>query len=268
MADFGEPIPSLDEVINHKDEAPSERARRRAGTLRTLARLSLGGALLALDVLNDRLQQLEQEPVPALPEPRDLESVLIPAEEWETTRGHEVEHKPRHVLLGFSLAAGSRLSRMGGAILRRGERVLGTTMDLALNPLRTSRVLSPVRGRFERLVERGQAEVTRWRELGRAEEARSRALAQTAMIQLVDSSVDAVAEDPRFQVFIQEVVEEQGMGLVDEAIEEVRERTVTGDYLLERFVRARLGRPPRESLPAPTSIIQELTRHKAKGRRS
>jgi hypothetical protein len=265
MSDIIKQIPAADAVIETPDEVQPQRGERRAGTLRTLVRLSLGGTLLAIEALTDRLRQLEQEPTQTVPEPRDLESVLIPADEWETALRQEMKQSPRHVVLGLTLATQSRLSQTGGAILRSGGRVVGKTVDLALSPLRTSRLLSPARGRFETLVGRGQAEVSRWGELGRAEEARSRALAQTALDQLVEGSMDAVVEDSRIQVFMQEVVQEQSMGLVDEAIEEVRERTISGDYLLERFVRSRLRRPPREALPAPTQIIDKVAMPKTKG---
>ncbi len=139
-------------------------------------------------------------------------------------------------------------------------------VDRALNPVLSSRALSPVRGPFESLVERGQAQVDYWRELGRAEEARSRALAQDAAEQLIDTSVDTVSSDPRVQKIVQEIIQQQSMGMVDEAVEEVRERTITGDMLLERPVRLILRRRPRESLPPPTEIIKNLPRPSAKGK--
>jgi RNase P/RNase MRP subunit p30 len=107
--------------------------------------------------------------------------------------------------------------------------------------------------------------VTRWAELGRAEEALSRQLAQTALNQVAKSAVDEVAESPRVHVLIKGFVQEQSLGLTDVAIEEIRERTVTGDIRLERFLRP--GRQPRESLPAPTSTVDKPAQPETKGRR-
>ena len=68
---------------------------RPAGKLRTLVRLSLGGVVLALDALSQGLDQVEEQPAQPPPEVRDLDSVLLPADEWETTLGHEAESAPR-----------------------------------------------------------------------------------------------------------------------------------------------------------------------------
>jgi hypothetical protein len=135
----------------------------------------------------------------------------------------------------------------------------------ALSPVLGSRALSPARGPFESLVERGQAQVNHWRDLGRAEEARGRALVQDAAEQFIDTSVNTVSSDPRTQKIVQEIIQQQSLGMVDEAIEEVRERTVTGDMLLERPVRSLLRRRPRESLPVPIELIRNLPKVGAKG---
>ena len=265
MCEPGEPIPTAGEDKDQTQGTWPDRERRRAGMLRTLARLSIGGTLLAVEALTDRLRQLEQEPVQDLPEQGQMESVLIPTDEWETTVGNATERPARHIALGFALGSQSRLSR-AGATLQRAESAAQTTMDRALNPLRTSRILAPIRGRIQTLVERGQAEVTRWAELGRAEEALSRQLAQTALNQVAESAVDELAESPRIHILIQGFVQEQSLSLTDATIEEMRERTVTGDIRLERFLRSRLGRQPRESLPAPTSTVDKPAQPETRGR--
>ena len=148
--------------------------------------------------------------------------------------------------------------------MRQGDRVAGT-VGRALSPVLGSRALSPARGPFESLVERGQAQVIHWRDLGRAEEARGRALVQNTAEQLIDTSVNTVSSDPRTQKIVQEIIQQQSLGMIDEAIEEVRERTVTGDMLIERPVRSLLRRRPRESLPVPIELIRNLPKVGAKG---
>lgn len=264
MSDASESVLTVIEAQDQAREVRTDEERPRGGRLRTLAQLSLGATLLAVEALSNQLQQLEQEPTQAAAEERPIESVLIPAEEWETTLKHELESPSRQVLLGLALDTQSRLSSAARVILRQGDRVAGR-VNRALNPVLNSRVLSPVRGPFESLVERGQAQVDHWRELGRAEEARSRALVQDTTEQLIDTSVDTVSSDPRTQKIVQVIIQQQSTGLIDEAIEEVRERTITGDMLLERPVRSILRRPPRSSLPAPTEIIKNLPRPSRKG---
>jgi len=265
MSDTGESVLRVIEAQGQTSEVRVNEEESPDGRLRTLGRLSLGAMLLAVDALSTGLRQVEQESTQTAPEERPIESVLIPADEWETTLEHELEAQPRQVLLGFVLDSQSRLSGTARAILRQGDRVVGR-VDRALSPVLESRALSPVRGPFENFVERGQAQVNYWRELGRAEEARGRALAQYATEQLIDTSVDTVSHDPRVQIFVQEFIQQQSLGIADEAIEEVRERTVSGDLLLERPVRWLFRRPPRESLPAPIELIRNLPTVGGKGR--
>jgi hypothetical protein len=247
----------VDEADHHTVETQPKEAEQSGSALRGLARLSLGTAVVAVEAATDWLRQLDQESIQVPPEQRDADSVLIPAEEWETTLGHEMAQPPRHLLVGMTLATQARLGRIATS-LRGGADALGSAFEAVSSPLRTSRVLSPARGGFEDLVERGQSRVTRWREMGRAEEARGRVLAQNALDQLIDDSAEAVTGDPRFEALIQKVLAEQSMGMAAEAIDEVRERTITGDILVERPVRALLRRPPRKSVPASTEVIKNL----------
>jgi hypothetical protein len=266
MSDASESVLTVIETQDQTSEERTTEEKPQDGRLGTLARLSLGATLLAVEALSTGLQQVEeQEATPTAPEERPIESVLIPAEEWDTALRHELESPPRQVALGFALDTQSRLSRTARAILRQGDRVVGT-VDRALSPVLSSRALSPARGPFESLVERGQAQVKHWRDLGRAEEARSRALVQDATEQLIDTSVGTVSSDPRTQKIVQEIIQQQSLGMADEAIEEVRERTVTGDMLLERPVRSILRRRPRESVPASTELIRNLPKVSVKGR--
>jgi hypothetical protein len=255
-------------VIETQDQTGEERTAEEKpedARLGTLARLAVGAASLAVEALSSGLRQVEEQEAPqAAPEERPIESVLIPAEEWDTALRHELESPPRQVALGFALDTKSRLTRTARAIVRQGNRVVGT-VDRALSPVLSNRALSPARGPFESLVERGQTQVKYWRDLGRAEEARSRAMVQNATEQAIDTTVETVSSDPRTKKIVQEIIQQQSLGMADEAIEEVRERTVTGDFLLERPVRSILRRRPRESVPASTEIIRNLPKVSVKG---
>jgi hypothetical protein len=266
MSDPNETVLRVIEAQEQPGEVMTIEEKPEGERLGTLVRLSLGAALLAVEALSSGLRQVEeQEASPAVPEERPIESVLIPAEEWDTALRHELESPPRQVALGFALDTRSRLTRTVRAILRQGNRVVGT-VDRALGPALGSRVLSPARGPFERLVERGQAQVQHWRDLGRAEEARSRTLIQNVAEQAIDTTVDTVSSDPRTKKIVQDIIQQQSLGMADEAIEEVRERTVTGDMLLERPVRSILRRRPRESVPASAEIIRNLPKVRVTGR--
>ncbi|MEJ2560439.1 MAG: RDD family protein [Anaerolineae bacterium] len=259
MSENGGPIPGADdEKLPPKTFRP-KRGRRRPGMLRTMARLSLGAGLLVVDTLIDRLEEDEIEPLPSSAERRPVEAVLIPADEWDTVL-EDVEIRPAgYALLGLLSAYGARV-RQGRTAWQRAARLGGMTVDFMLEPLRSSWLFAPLRDRYETLVEHGQAEVRHWTDAGRVEQDRSRALAQTAINQFIENTMEELIDSPRFELLVQEMVEVQGRGMMDEVVEEIRERTVTLDTLSERFVRARLGRPPRESLPPPTAIAGRLAK--------
>lgn len=250
MSDADKRLSHVVKTRSQTKVTPPASRRRGRGRLRTLARLSLGGMLLAMDTLTDQLQQWAEKDTQPPPDQPPAESVLKPMHEWETVLNNTSRKSGRYALIGFISDSQARL-KQGGEILRRAGQTAENVIDFAAKPLRTSRVLTPVRSGFQTLLERGEAQVAHWVKLGRAEEARSRALAQTALHQLIDESMDELAENPRVQILIQEVVQTQSLGLADEVVEEIRERTVTADLILERLVRLRFGRPPRESLPAP-----------------
>ncbi len=223
--------------------------------LHILTRLATGSALLAVDFLVKALPEEELDAIQSPPDRPQTEAAPIPAAEWETTLRREPGNSARYALIGLISASQSHLHR-GGMILQRVENVAEGVINFAFKPVRTSRVFAPVRDGYQKLVEQGEAEVTRWVELGRAEEAHSRALAQTTLNRLVENSVDELEDDPRVRVYVQDLVQGQGAGL----IEEIRERIVTGDILLDRLVRSLLRRPPQETLStsAPTPTTNDL----------
>jgi hypothetical protein len=55
---------------------------------------------------------------------------------------------------------------------------------------------------------------------------------------------------------LQDLVKKQSAGLGQDVLDEVRERTVTGDQAAEKLVRTILRRAPRETLPAPTTAAE------------
>jgi hypothetical protein len=101
-------------------------------------------------------------------------------------------------------------------------------------------------------VARGEAEVARWIEIGRVEEGYSRKLVQTAIDDSVDMSLEYMADNPE----VQELIQAQGTGLAFELIEEVRERTVSGDTYLEGVIRSLFWRTPRSDLPGPPNEVR------------
>jgi hypothetical protein len=94
--------------------------------------------------------------------------------------------------------------------------------------------------------------VARWAALGRVEDEHSQALARFAFDKTVDKYIEYLTTNPE----VQELVQQQSTGLANEVIEEVRERTVSIDNLLEGMARSVLRRMPRAVLPAPPETLR------------
>lgn len=212
----------------------------------TLSRLLVGSALLGWDVMMTALQaedaDLAGEESTQSEEPADVSPTGAP--------DGEADARARQALIGLVFDTGERAVRSGGSAVGVAARTTRALTGPAARWAGRSRLLAPARRRYESLVERGESELERWVERGRAEEARSRALLQTALIQTVDTSMDYVIDNPK----VQELVAEQSTSVAQEVVEELRERAVSMDLLVERLVGWVLRRPHRRT-QAPVVIV-------------
>ena len=209
-----------------------------AGTLRraSLSELALGGALLVGETVSTRLPPVDEA---AAAPPRTLDTVLRPVAEWDNEAAPLVT--ARRVTIGVLNDARVGVGR-GGRFLDDMTDTLGQAFDRLTLPIRRSSLLRPVRRQFHRYEDRGQQQMARWESIGRTEEQRSRAVAEVSLGGLMQRSVSDLTGSEQVQVLIQQVVESQGTGMVEEIIEEFRERMVGLDILLDR--RTRRATPP------------------------
>jgi len=121
-----------------------------------------------------------------------------------------------------------------------------------LKPIYSSKLASPIMKRFDRLVTRGEDQVNQWIELGKKEARFDKAVAEAAWNERIDSSVSFLAADAE----IQELVQSQSANLLDEVVEETRERTVSADNYLETFIRTIFKRKQRWELPEPPQEVK------------
>lgn len=222
----------------------------RQGSGGLLGRLSLGGAILAVDALNERMERVEQVELEQDLNARSLDSVLVPRSEWEVRFGESPGLAARHLAIGVMVDTRSRLDRGLGYLNTIGNATVNM-LGLVLTPLSKSWLLRPIRQGFNASVARGEEQVNYWMNLGRIEDNRSRVLAETAINQTMDESLDDIVENERIQEFVQEMMAAQSMGIVDEAIEEIRERAVSSDTFFENPFRRLFRRPPRSTVPGP-----------------
>ncbi len=196
----------------------------------TLSELALGGALLVGETVSTRLPAVDETAAP----PRTLDTVLRPVAEWDS------EATPlataRRVAVGALSDARSGAGR-GRRFVHDMTDTLGLAFERLTRPIRRHGLLRPVRRQFHRYEERGQQQMARWESIGRLEEERSRAVAEASFGGLVQRSVSDLTGSEQVQVLIQQVVERQSTGMLEEIVEEFRERMVSLDILLDRRTR-------------------------------
>jgi hypothetical protein len=263
--------------------------------LRSLTRLVVGGVLSGLDLLSVKLETWEKQadqpavqPGPmmdtpaALSQPGSLPSpypMLPPTLQPHNINQVEIHHSETHpiqtvfvpdtqetdgerlsyVVTGWLFSGQDRLAQYGQLTVR-AMRLAGNWAELLGGPLYNSRMMSPLRRGLDGLSERGQQTVDSWMRAGRIEAERSRRVAGVALTERVDKAIDYLTANEE----VQELVQSQSAGLIDEVIEEARERTVSADNFLEAVVRSVLRRPPRWELPEPPQEVKQQAEHTAR----
>ncbi|UCG24290.1 MAG: RDD family protein [Chloroflexota bacterium] len=234
------------------ETAESVPAARRgpSGTGEKLTRVTLGGALIAIDTVGERLDRLDEAEVESGARRRSEGDVLVPMSEWEQRFGISLDRPARHVALGVMIDARSKAGATARFLNDVGNGLAGA-INFLLSPVRNRRIFRPARRGFQSAVDRGETKVERWRAMGQAEDARSRALAETALANAAEETMDELVANEQVEIFIQEIIASQTVGIVDEIIEEIRERAVSSDDFFERPVHRIFRRPDRTELPGP-----------------
>ena len=164
------------------------------------------------------------------------------------------ENLMRHALIGL-LFEGEEQARRGLSQVWGLQKRLAQTAVRTTRPITRSRLLNPLHRRLDSAAERGQAEMVRWIQRGQLEEPVSRELARLAFGEIVDEFIEHLAENQE----VKELVQQQGVGLANEMVGQVRERTFTADTLVERIARAITRRSPRlEPPPADLSEFEQI----------
>ena len=215
-------------------------------TVKSITRLVIGGVEIGADELLSRLKIWEDEVEMKFQEGSTASPASAPGSLQTAT-----SDQARLALIGLVFEMQDGL-RYGITIFGRLERLITRLVQPILQPILGSRVLAPTRRQYDRLVVRGQEEVSRWIQRGRQEDLHSRVLAEKGFDDVVDTYIEYLATNPE----LQELVQTQSTGLANEVVEEVRERTVSADTFLESVARSLLRRVPRSALPEPPLALR------------
>jgi hypothetical protein len=230
--------------------APNQDHEERRSSLTSLTRFAIGGVLAGYDGLVKRISiwetRLDQREAAIEEPPSAVEENISAGSATELSDNETDADLIRYAAIGMVFAAQNTLLKS----LKTADqmsRLAGGAIDKVASPFYSSRILSPLRNQINNLAQHGQTQVDHWIEVGRKEEARSRALANAAVTEQVDSSIQYLTNNQE----VQELVQSQSVGLVGAIVEETRERTVSADNFVEAWVRTMLRRPMRSDLPKP-----------------
>jgi hypothetical protein len=189
-----------------------------------LGRLMLGFALEGGDQLVARLRQWEQATRSV---PTDGDGIAAPRD------------LQRHTTLGLMLEAETRVGETVES-LRRTADEMATWFGRGFDDIFQHWPFKLLRPRLILLRHDFEMTILEWATQGRREEEQSRLMARQATASLVDELLAYLAKNPE----LRELIEQQGAGLAETAVEGVRERTAAADAVVERLVQHMLRRRP------------------------
>lgn len=201
--------------------------------LHAITRFLVGGAIEGTVEFTERLKIWEAFIRDEMPQaaPTDLES----APERDLLR---------YALIGFIFEGEDTSRRMLKKLLKAPGQAAKTAVRTT-KPITNSRFASPFQRRIDGMAARGEEQILRWIQRGQAEEPLSRNIARLGVQEIIDEFINQLAQNEEVQTLVQE----QGVGLAGEVVDQVRERTFTADTLVERIARAVTRRSPRMAPP-------------------
>jgi hypothetical protein len=241
-----------EDVIQEIDAIPDSNIGA-SSLLRSFTRLAVGGVLVGWDELIARVGEWEDETRSAIDSQVESREVIIIGDEAETS-GYSTVPAPessarmvRLALVGMFFEAQSRLVSRTTTAIKNANRRSNRAATPVSRWARDSKLVKRAERRFDSLISRGETVTQRWIEQGRVEDAYSRRLVRTAAQDSFSDSMEQLGQAPQ----LQSLIRKQSAGLTQDALDEVRVRTVSGDLVLEGFFRSLLRRRSRRTLPPP-----------------
>jgi hypothetical protein len=242
----------VEEILTRMDMNEGE-----TDNIRTILRLMVGGASIGWDELLAHLEQWEEE-VRTPPQSQHGEesgqsgTIVFVEPGSRAAQPKSQSEEFRYLLLGLLFETESRLHQRGSTVLKLAGQTTNAFMSPMIRWMNRNERLEPARSRFDKLVKRGEVVTDRLIQRGQREESHSRRLVFTATQETFDASMEQLGQAPE----LQNLVKMQSAGLSKEVLDEVRSRTVSGDYLAEGLVRRVLRRAPRRDLPRLVDALE------------
>lgn len=229
---------------------PNEPKRPEFKSLRIVMRLALGTAALGADEIGRRLKEQQErydKPVSKTANADNttvnatantsgviVRSTVIAPDETEADR-------LRYALIGMVAQTPDLVANGISTAGRVSGKVTGA-FSRVVRPVANSRLMKPVRERYESVAASGESMMDRWIEIGRTEEQAGRVMAQNVANKTVDELVDYIGQKPE----VRDLIQQQSVGMFDEVLNAVQFRAAGADNKLEQAVRKIFRLPDRE----------------------
>jgi hypothetical protein len=235
------PYASDDPSLAPVEEKPRVAAHssQPASDLKATLRLVVGSALNGRDAYVQRVRQIQST--------QDSASLEVISVDEDETPAQQL----KYLLLGALFEIPELFDRGLSTAGHTSSKVYGLVSKIT-SPVTNSWLFSPVKDRYEYAAARGEKALDRLMMRGRREEANSRRMVQRKAL---DDLVNDLLEYVVVKTDVQELIEEEGIGVASGMLDEYRDQSAAVDNLLEQRVKAIFGRkassqpttPPGES---------------------
>ena len=256
----------LSTSVDHQPIGKSKQQQSFFSNIRALTRLMIGGLVIGNEKFTDGISEWEStnkqkngfiiDGINEFDMDEKTQSIkLAPNKEgnFDTLR---------YLVVGLLFKSQDNLEAQINKI-DKTTRHLGKISNRFLSQVTKNRLTQPFWNGFDNLVQRGEEQVNEWITLGKSEEIQSKQMIENAALDQVDTAFYYLAENED----VQEIIQGQGVSLAGEIIEEIRERAVSADTLVEGIIRTMFRMKSRSELPAPPLVITSKVKHiRIKGR--
>ncbi len=219
----------------------------------TLVRLALGGLAIMTRHMPERTRTWEATtdavleareaagqstaivPTRQPPTPTALAPATPPAPETELD-------KARTILLGMVVDTQQRIENALPKHPTPPPLITAMLREYENNP-----AFQGLREQVDVLAARGEQELERWAQLGRAQEERNQVLFETAIRTTTETTIHEITTNQE----VRQLVRQQSMSVFEEIVEEIREHLISLDLFIERHLRRLFGLRPRHEIPTP-----------------
>jgi hypothetical protein len=250
----------LSTLVDHPPTSKSQPQQGFFSNIRAFTRLMIGGLIIGTEKFTDGVSEWESrntektgiivEEIHELGKDEQSQSIKL------TSKNESNFNTIHYLFVGLLFKSQEKLEERINKI-DKTTRQVGKFSNRFLSPVAKNRLTKPFWNGFDNLVQRGEEQVNEWITLGKSEEIQSKQMIENAAYDQVDTAFNYLAENED----VQEIIQGQGVSLASEIIEEIRERAISADILLEGTIRTIFKMKSRSELPPPPTEVTSKVKH-------